>query len=519
MVKTAEEIVPASGDGGNKGLKPGAIGLVSTIVIGVASTAPGYSLAASLGYVADSTGVQAVAVMLFAFVPMYFIASAYRSFNKVDPDCGTTFTWATRTFGPKVGWLGGWGIIVADLVVMPSLAGITGSYFFQLFGADGLAASKFWPTVVGVIFIMLMTWICVIGIELNAKTQVALLAAEVIILLIFSVAALIKVYSDPFPDSVKPSLSWLNPLAIDSPNGWVSAFIVGILSAIFMYWGWDTAVAVNEETDDSTKTPGKAAVMSTLILVANYVIVAVAAVAIRGPGFLSSDANIDDVLAAAGEAVLGSGFNKFLIIAVLTSAAASTQTTILPASRSALSMAVHKALPPEFAKTHPRYLTPTTATWVFGIFSCVWYVGLTLISDNVLQASILAVGLMIAFYFGLTGLSCAAYFSGHAFKSVKNFFNLFLAPLLGGGMLVGVFFKTLWDDRDASFNEVGSLFGVGLTTVVGLGLLVIGIPLMLACRGIDGGRFFRIKADPRNARPDPESGELAPALGTHAKEA
>ena len=158
MVKTAEEIVPASGDGGNKGLKPGAIGLVSTIVIGVASTAPGYSLAASLGYVADSTGVQAVAVMLFAFVPMYFIASAYRSFNKVDPDCGTTFTWATRTFGPKVGWLGGWGIIVADLVVMPSLAGITGSYFFQLFGADGLAASKFWPTVVGVIFIMLMTW-------------------------------------------------------------------------------------------------------------------------------------------------------------------------------------------------------------------------------------------------------------------------------------------------------------------------------------------------------------------------
>ena len=92
-----------------------------------------------------------------------------------------------------------------------------------------------------------------------------------------------------------------------------------------MYWGWDTAVAVNEETDDSTKTPGKAAVMSTLILVANYVIVAIAAVAIRGPGFLSNDANTDDVLAAAGEVVLGSGFNKFLIIAVLTSAAASTQ--------------------------------------------------------------------------------------------------------------------------------------------------------------------------------------------------
>ena len=36
---------------GEKGLKVGAIGLVSAVVIGVASTAPGYSLAASLGFV------------------------------------------------------------------------------------------------------------------------------------------------------------------------------------------------------------------------------------------------------------------------------------------------------------------------------------------------------------------------------------------------------------------------------------------------------------------------------------
>ena len=50
------------------------------------------------------------------------------------PDCGTTFTWVTRAIGPRAGWIGGWAIIVTDIIVMPNLAGIAGVYSFQLFG-------------------------------------------------------------------------------------------------------------------------------------------------------------------------------------------------------------------------------------------------------------------------------------------------------------------------------------------------------------------------------------------------
>jgi amino acid transporter len=109
----------------SKGLKTGTLGLVSVIVIGVASTAPGYSLAASLGFVSDEVGLQAPAILWLAFVPMAFIAAAYYYLNRADPDCGTTFTWVTRAMGPKSGWMGGWGIFVADLVIMPSLAQIS----------------------------------------------------------------------------------------------------------------------------------------------------------------------------------------------------------------------------------------------------------------------------------------------------------------------------------------------------------------------------------------------------------
>jgi amino acid transporter len=118
-----------------KGLKTGALGLVSSVVIGMASTAPAYSLAASLGLVVATvrrwaSSGEGAAIMLLAFIPMCFIAIAYQELNKAEPDCGTTFTWATRAFGPKVGWLGGWGIIAADVIVMANLAQIAGSYSY-----------------------------------------------------------------------------------------------------------------------------------------------------------------------------------------------------------------------------------------------------------------------------------------------------------------------------------------------------------------------------------------------------
>src|ERR1700756_4181763 len=98
-------------------LKRGAIGFISNIVISVASVAPAYSLAATLGFIAgvSQLGVQSPAVIIVAFFPMAFIAAAYYYMNRADPDCGTTFAWVTKAMGPYVGWQGGWAIVVADI--------------------------------------------------------------------------------------------------------------------------------------------------------------------------------------------------------------------------------------------------------------------------------------------------------------------------------------------------------------------------------------------------------------------
>ena len=191
-------------------LKTGAISFISNVVIGVASTAPGYSLAATLGYITAVVGFQAPAIMIVAFLPMLCIALAYNYMNRADPDCGTTFSWVTKAMGPRSGWIGGWAIIVADIIVMANLAQIAGLYSFQLFGKDD--PSTFWVTVIGVFWIIIMTWICFRGIELSARMQQFLLGAEFLTLLIFAVVALYKVYAHNPKGSHHIEASWFSPV-------------------------------------------------------------------------------------------------------------------------------------------------------------------------------------------------------------------------------------------------------------------------------------------------------------------
>jgi amino acid transporter len=198
------------------GLKQNAIGFVDALVIGLASTAPAYSLAAVIGIVVVIAGVQAPAVLLASFVPMFFIAAAFYYMNRADQDCGTTFSWVTRALGPWPGWLGGWAICTTGILVVGSLADVAARYFYLLIGAHGAADSKAAVTILAVAIIAAMTLVCVLGTDLSARFQNILIGAQVGALLLFAVVAIVKVAAGDAPEgSIDPSLSWLNPFEID----------------------------------------------------------------------------------------------------------------------------------------------------------------------------------------------------------------------------------------------------------------------------------------------------------------
>jgi len=456
-------------------LKKDAISFLSNVVIGVASTAPAYSLAAALASIVVVVGFRVPAIMIAAFIPILFVAAAYYHLNRADADCGTTFSWVTRAMGPYGGWMGGWAIIATDILVMPGLAQIAALYSFRLIGIShpGWVA----VAVVGVAWIAIMTAICYLGIELSARTQKILLAAEVVILVIFAVVALAKVYGGAPPVGSRPAaLNWFNPFAVDN----LSDFAQAMLIAVFIYWGWDCGASVNEETKNPKTAPARAAIVSTLVLVGLYVLVSVAAIAFAEPGLAKFSG--DDFLAPLASDVLPYGLDKLLILAVVTSAAASTQTTIIPTARTVISMARAGAIPKKFADIHPRYLTPSFATLVMGAISIVWYIGLTFIPNtDILTDSVTATAFGIAFYYALTGFACVVFYRRELRKNIKNFVFIGVVPALGGLIMLALFIMACQSyvkpDQDST-----SIFGIGPPLVFGVGGLIFGLILMVFAR-------------------------------------
>ena len=481
----------------DKGLKGGALGLLSSIVMGVASTAPAYSLAATLFFVVAAVGLKSPSVALLAFIPMLLCSIGYSEMNKADPDCGTTFTWATRSFGPKTGWAGGWAIVAADVLVMASLAQVAGQYLFLLFGANGIGqnATSGWVLLTGIAWIIAMTYICYRGIEVSAWFQRILLTIEIIMLLVLAVTALVKTETSHPAGSVSPSFSWLLPTHLS-----LSAFITGLILMLFIYWGWDTAVSINEETKDKAKTPGRAAIISTVILLITYVIVifgiqSFAGIGSKGIG-LANPAHEFDVLSITGSAIFGGGgfgtfLSRLLILMVLTSASASTQTTILPTARTTLSMAAYKAIPAAFSKIHPRYLTPTVSTIVMGLVSIALYIPFNYIAGgNPIGDAVTAIGLYIAFYYGLTALSCVWYYRKTLTSSARNLWMQGILPALGWLIMWAAGIYSLQSDWVAT-NSLTFWTVPGLHWEIG-GIFLIAVGAALV--GVLGFIYMRVTA-------------------------
>jgi amino acid transporter len=472
---------------GETELKHGAIGFLDALSIGLASTAPAYSLAAVIGSVVVIVGVQAPGAMLASFIPMFLIATAFFYMNRADPDAGTTFSWVTRALGPSSGWLAGWAVCTTGILVIGSLADVGARYTYLLFGWDSAAASKGAVVGLALAIIVVMTAICIIGTELSARIQNVMIVGQVGALLLLAGVALGKVYTgNGSKGSLQPEAAWFSPFAVDDFSALISALLLGV----FIYWGWESAVNLTEETRDSRRAPGLAAVVSTLVLLVTYLSVTTAVVAFAGLDTVADyddDESIFNVL--AGD-VLGSPWDKLVVLAIVTSAIASTQTTIIPSSRTSFSMARQHALPGAFAAVDPRFQTPAFSTAVIAGLSVLWYVPSVFISENFLFDTLSALSLLIAFYYALSGVACAIHYRRELRRSVKNLVFMGLAPLVGAGMLTYLFVESVIDLSDPAASYTGSsVLGVGTPLAIGAIFAILGV-VILALWRLGGHKEF-----------------------------
>ncbi|UQN15290.1 APC family permease [Gulosibacter sp. ACHW.36C] len=481
----------------SKGLSVGKVGVIGGAVIGVSTIAPAYTLTSGLGPTVSEVGLQTPAILLIGFIPMLLVLFGYRELNMALPDSGTSFTWATRAFGPIIGWMTGWGLVSATILVLSNLAAVATDFFFillaQISGNSALSDIPsdhlFLNIVVTTIFVALAAWIGYRGIETTERVQWGLVVFQLIALVWYSVAAITSALGGDAFDATPVDVSWFNPFEV----GDLSVVIAGVSLSIFMFWGWDTVITMNEETKDPKRTPGRAATVTIITIVMLYLLVTVATLMWAGVGDEGLGAgnpkNQESIFAVLAPEVMGP-FAILMSIAILTSSLASLQSTMVSPARTMLAMGFYEAMPKSFAKISPRFKSPGVATFVAATASIVFYVVMRLVSENALWDTITALGMMVCFYYGATGLAAVWYFRRSWFTSVRNFFMRFLLPLAGGATLVWMFVQTCIDSIDPEYGSGSSIGGLGLVFVLGIGVLLLGVVLMIVMRLVNP-RYFR----------------------------
>lgn len=471
-----------------KGLAKGQIGIIGATVIGVSCIAPAYTLTSGLGPTISTVGTQVPAILLIGFIPMLLVAFGYRELNNRVPDSGTSFTWSVKAFNPWIGWMNGWGLIAATVIVLSNLAAVAVDFFYillsQIFANPDIAlwTQNLWiniPTTL--LFTAIAAWVAYRGLDTTQKLQYLLVTFQVLVLTAFVVAALVQVNNGQAFDATPVSLDWFNPLEITD----FSVFAAGISLSIFMFWGWDAVLTMNEETRNPEKTPGRAATLTILIIIAVYIMVTIGVIAWAGIGDQGLGAgnpeNQESIFAALSGPVLGP-VAILMSIAILASSFASLQTTMISPSRTILAMGYYKAFPPAFSKISPRFRTPSVATIAAAVGTGGFYTITRLISENALWDTITALGLMICFYYGITAMACVWYFRKELTGSVRDFLFRGLFPGIGGTVLLVMFFQTAVDSIDPNYGSGTSLGGIGMVFILGMGVLLLGVVLMLWTR-------------------------------------
>ncbi|MDR6508028.1 APC family permease [Arthrobacter oryzae] len=455
-----------------KGLKAGSIGIGPTVALGLAAVAPAYSLAVTLGFVVLAVGAHTPAAFLLGFVPILFTAFAFRELNKEMPDCGGVFVWITRVFGPRAGWfLGGWVPQVATFIATAALAQVAATYLLEFLGLGAVAEEPVLVALFACSLIVLSAVISARGIELSAWLQYALIGLQLVALGGFCVGAFTAIGAGSTLDGAEPpSLDWLNPFAFGDASGLVS----GVILCLFIYWGWDALIAVNEETTNRKSTPGRAVVITTTILLVFYVVTAVAAVGFAGVAGITDPGTVSDVLSVLGPQATGTVFGQVIILAVGLSALAALMTVAVSTPRSWLSMGTYRALPGATTKMHSTRGTPTTSILWWALLSVGMTVGLTAIAADFIGFAVLSIGLLIAAYYAATALACVVYFAPQMRTSAASLLMKGILPAVGAAMMIAAFVLSAVDMYSPDYVGL-SWLGIGTVFWTGVGALVIGL--------------------------------------------
>lgn len=434
-------------------LEQGALGLGESVVMGVAGTAPAYSVAATTATLVGAVGILSAGSLLYCGLIMFGVTLAFMHLNRVITNAGASYAWVGQVFGPFLGFLAGWSLLVASAVFMVS-GSIPAATATLALISPAQASDPATVSFVAAGWLIAVSAVIVKGIKPTSYTQVVMTAIEVGVLVIVIVAAIIEYGGHPAHEI---SWHWLSVTSF-TPQ----LFATGALTALFFFWGWDVTLNLNEETRDAASAPGQGAVVAMVIVLLLFMTFAVAALLVLNDAEIEQSST--NVMFAIAEKLFPRPWSYMAVLAVMLSTIGTLETSILQFTRTMYAKGRDGALHPRYALLHRSWKTPWVATSVIVVIGLL----LLFLSSNfssvnlIIKDSVNAIGFQVACYYSLAGFACMWHFRKTAFRSADRFIFLFLWPAASAAYL--------------TFIALYSIPTFDLTTnIVGVGGIALGI--------------------------------------------
>lgn len=439
-------------------LSENSLGLSESVIMGVAGTAPAYSIAATTSLLFLAVGDQAIASLLYCGLIMFGVSLAFMHLNRANTNAGASFVWVGEIFNPILGFFTGWSLLVAAAVFMVSGTIPAAVATLALLNPDYIN-NTIAVSFVASLWLIFISAIVVKGIKLSSYFQMFLTILEVGILFFIIVLAFWNFYSTP-----------VNPFRWDQlslSNFTLESFASGALISLFFFWGWDVTVNLSEETKDAAHNPGKGATFAMMIVMLLFTSFILASqFSLTEKEIVAADSNL---IKSVAEKILPSHLSYIAIIAVMLSTVGTLETTILQFTRTLFAKGRAGFLNPRYARLHPTWKTPWFATLI------LMGIGLILIGsfaflptvNQIIETSVKAIGFQVAFYYGITCFACAWKFRHQKLTHFKKYVLLFFWPLLSALFMTFIFVYCA-----LSYNWLTTLLGIG-------GILIGALPLYL----------------------------------------
>ena len=433
-------------------LAANSLGIGESIIMGIAGAAPAFSVSAVTATLIASVNTMAPASVLYCGIIMFGITLAFIHLNKTTVNAGAAYTWISKIFGRVIGFFAGWTILVASAVFMVS-GSIPAATATLLLVAPHQINNLVWVTSTAALWLTLISAIVFKGMKSASVAQVLMTGIELFILVAIIMGGIVTFAKQP---AHAFSFSWVS-LSGFTPE----LFATGALTAVFLYWGWDVTLNLNEETKNAMHAPGWGAFWSVLIIILLFLcFIVVALLVLTDTEIQQSGTNI---VFAIADKLFPKPWSYLAVISVILSSVGTLETTILQFTRTLFALGRDGAVHSRYAKLHEFRKTPWVAIlfiWLFGLlflFLSSWFSTV----NTIIQDSVKAIGFQVAFYYSLTGFACAWYYRLLC-KNLRERIGYIIWPVISSLFLIFIAGFSL-----STFDQV--------TNIVGLGGIFIGI--------------------------------------------